>query len=182
MMMRIRSNGFSFIELTITIATSAVLFGIAVPALSALLSSNHLSTQVNDLSGALSLSRSHAIKSNRQVVICKSGDTRHCDRDAQWGDGWIVYEDRNRDRHRENNEPLIEVNQGFHGKTTLKYRAFGSRNYIAFRPSGVTRTNGTFIFCVPRHGDLHRALILSKTGRVRVSETRANGDPLRCPS
>lgn len=180
-MLRRISAGFSLLEVITTLAISAILLGVAVPALSALLSSNHLSVHVNDLRGTLSLSRSHAIRENRHVVICKSADGEFCDTSAQWSDGWIVYVDKNRNRTRDSGERVLRVHSGFHGKTALEYRAFGSRNYIAFRPTGMTLTNGTFTFCVPRHQDMRRALILSKTGRVRVSHVSAGGERLDCP-
>ena len=181
-MMRKFSAGFTFVELTVTVAVSAILFGVAIPALSALLSSNHLAVHVNDLRGALNLSRSHAIRENRHVVLCKSADGESCDNRAQWSDGWIVYVDKNRNRKRDDAERLLRVHSGFHNKTAVEYRAFGSRNYIAFRPTGFTLTNGTFTFCVPRHREMRRALILSKTGRVRISKESASGDRLGCPA
>lgn len=174
--------GFSFIELTLTVTVSAILFGLALPALSSLLSTNHLSVHVNDLRGALGLSRSAAIRRNQHVIICKSDDARRCDKNAKWSDGWIVYADRNRNRKRDTGEALLRVHRGMHDRTLLDYRAFGSPNYIVFRPTGVTRTNGTFTFCVRRHPDMRRALILSKTGRVRISDTQPNGNRLKCPS
>lgn len=177
----IASCGFTLLELIVVIAIASILLGLGVPSLGPFLSSERGVARMNSLAASLALTRSEAIKRNQHVVLCKSPDGEYCQRKgASWHDGWIVFVDRDHDRRRSDDEPII-LYQG-RGSTgqTLTYAAFGSRHYITYRPSGFTRTNGTFTLCDPRYPDNARALILMKTGRVRASRVKANGAPLEC--
>lgn len=173
-------HGYTLIEILLTITISAVLLGLGLPSFSSLLSSNRLASQVNNMSSTLALARSESVTRNHYVVICKSANQQSCTRTTSWNQGWLVYVDKNRDRKKNKDEPVLHVQQGFKNSTQLDYRAFGSRHYIVYRPTGETRTNGTFTFCDPKNPDLKRALILMKTGRVRFSRNKSNGEELEC--
>lgn len=175
------SSGFSLLELIVVLAMASILFGIGAPSLGPFLSSERGITRMNSLAGSLALTRSEAIKRNQHVVLCKSPDGEYCHRKgASWHDGWIVFVDRDHDRRRQNDEPILQHHGAGSTGQTLTYAAFGSRHYITYRPSGMTRTNGTFTLCDPHYPDNARALILMKTGRVRSSRVKANGEPLEC--
>lgn len=176
------SRGFTLLELIAVIAIVTILCGIGLPALGQFQSSERGLARMNDLAASLALTRSEAIRRNRQVVICKSRDQAFCHRKgATWHDGWIVFVDLDRDRWRSDDEPVIHAAGPGSPGQQLDYAAFGSSNYVVYRPTGFTRTNGTFTLCDPRYPRSARALILMKTGRVRASRVKSNGDPLECP-
>ena len=172
--------GFTIIEVAITLAVAAITLGIGVPVMGNLISSNRVAGQVNALRGALALTRSEAVKRNLRVVLCKSVDGEHCTKKGSWDSGWIVYADRNHNRQRDKQEPLMLSHGRLTNGHTLTYRGFGSSNYIAYRPTGFTQMNGTFILCAREAPSRSKALILMKTGRVRLSTTRPDGSPLGC--
>ena len=172
--------GFSLIEVMITLAVGAIILGLGVPAMGGLMDSNRVAGQINALRGALALTRSEAIKRNQHVVLCKSSDGQNCTSQSTWEKGWIVYVDANRNKRRDSNESLISVHKELPNGHTLDYRGFGSHNYVVYRPIGITQMNGTFILCAPNSPERSKALILMKTGRVRLSTTRADGSPLGC--
>ncbi|MDZ7662775.1 GspH/FimT family pseudopilin [Thiohalophilus sp.] len=177
----VTSRGFTLLELIVVIAVASILLGLGVPSLGPFLSSERGVTRMNNLAASLALTRSEAIKRNQHVVLCKSPGGEYCQRKgASWHDGWIVFVDRDHDRRRGDDEPIIQHQGSGNVDQTLTYAAFGSRHYITYRPSGMTRTNGTFTLCDPRYPDNARALILMKTGRVRSSRVKANGEPLEC--
>lgn len=176
------STGFTLLELITTLAVFAIITSTGIPALQAFMSTNRLAVHINSFAGAMAFTRSEAIKRNQHVVICKSDNQHTCNNKTQWHAGWIIYEDINRNRKRDDDETLLQVQSRFSGGLTLEYRAFGSRNYVTYRPSGYTLTNGTFIFCDPRRPDAAKALILVKSGRLRKSKLASNGSPLVCPS
>jgi type IV fimbrial biogenesis protein FimT len=174
--------GFTFIELMITLAASAITLGVGVPFMGGLIDSNRVAGQVNALRGALALTRSEAIRRNRRVILCKSTDGQNCTNQGRWEKGWIVYEDANQNRSRDSDESIILVQEELPNGHKLDYRGFGSHNYVEYRPTGITQMNGTFILCAPNSPERSKALILMKTGRVRLSTTRADGSPLGCTS
>ena len=179
-MKTINTKGFSLVDLIVTVTVSTVLFGLAVPVTGNLITSNRISGQVNKLTGSLALTRTEAIKRNQHVVLCKSDNGTDCSRRGHWESGWIIYVDENNNRQRDEQEELILVHEKLENNIKISYSAFGSRHYVAYRPTGYTKTNGTFIICNPRTPERSKALILTKSGRVRLSNTRPNGDPLIC--
>ncbi|MDD3673947.1 MAG: GspH/FimT family pseudopilin [Thauera sp.] len=86
-----RSKGFSLVELMVVVAIVAILAGIAVPSMMSMLALNRLSSQANDLIGAVQYARSEAIKRNRSVSLCRtsSATTTVCAGEDEWAN-WIV--------------------------------------------------------------------------------------------
>ena len=175
------SRGLSLIEVITITAVLSVSYSIGVPAFAKFLSSERGVARINDLAASLALTRSVAISRNRHAVICKSRDGQTCHRrGATWHDGWIVFVDLDQDRRRSDDEPLVQSLGKGSAMQQLNYSAFGSRHYVTYRPTGYTKTNGTFTLCDARYPENARALILMKTGRVRASRVKSNGDPLEC--
>ena len=173
-------RGLSLLELLITMAISTIIFGITIPVMAGFISQNHIAAQVNSLRTSLDLTRSVAIKENKHAVICKSGDGEFCSRKGEWDQGWIVFVDDNHDRRRSEDERLVLAQGSLPKNTQLRYRGFGSRHYVAYWPMGFTKTNGTFTICNPAVPDRSKALILRKTGRVRLSDTLPGAKPIKC--
>jgi len=173
-------RGLSLLELLVTMGISTIIFSITIPVMANLVNHNRISAQVNNLRSSLELTRSVAIKENEHAVICKSDDGEYCSRKGEWSQGWIVFVDNNHNRRRSDDERLVSAQAHLPAATELKYRAFGSRHYVAYRPMGFTKTNGTFTVCNPAVPDRAKALILSKTGRVRLSKTLPGNKPIKC--
>ena len=177
---RARSGGYTLIEVLVTLAVVSIGLRVAFAGLHPLLVENRLAVRVNALAGMLQMARSEAISRNRQVVICHSTDGQTCDRVADWTDSWLVFVDENRDRQRNADESVVAFRQAPENGTRAIYRAFGSKHHLTYRPDGRTRTNGTFTVCDPRYPELNRALIVTKSGRPRLSRSGPGGRALRC--
>jgi len=174
-------HGLTLIELLIGVAIAVILFGLAVPSLGGLVASNRVSAHVNGLLGALALARSEAVKANTHVVVCKSADGNRCAKTGDWDQGWIVFVDDDHDRQRQDGERLVREHASLPKGYRLRYAAFGSKNYLFYDSRGFTNTNGTFSLCPPAETSPPRAVILSKSGRARVSRSRPDGSPIKCP-
>jgi len=84
-------SGFTIIEVLVAIAVLGVVLTIAVPSFSALITSNRMVSEVNDLVSNLHFARSEAIKRGLPVSVCQSGTSPNCDNPAgDWEQGWIV--------------------------------------------------------------------------------------------
>ena len=112
------------------------------------------------------------------VSICKSVDGSTCSNGAaDWNGGWITFANIDRDElpQRDANEPVLYVQQGWRlGQISANRAAF------SFRPHTQGVVNGTIVFCDPRGSAAARAIIISHTGRPRVSQRDASNRPLVC--
>jgi type IV fimbrial biogenesis protein FimT len=173
------SQGVSLVELLAAISIIAIAGALAMPGFTDLRHNTARTAAVNDFFHALFLARSEAIKRGGVVSLCKSSDGNTCmNRTADWNAGWIVFANGDRDDppRRDDNEPVLWVYAGWRaGHITANRQAF------SFRPSTQGVVNGTILFCDPRGSAHARAIIISHTGRPRVSQRDASNKPLRCP-
>jgi type IV fimbrial biogenesis protein FimT len=64
--------GFTIIELMFAIAIAAILVAVATPSFRTMMANNRLTTQANELVGAINYARSEAISHNNSVTFCRS--------------------------------------------------------------------------------------------------------------
>ncbi len=76
------ADGFTLIELMVTIAIVAILLGIGVPSFQGFVAGQRVKTASYDISSALTLTRSEALKRNADVVITPAS--------GGWQNGWTV--------------------------------------------------------------------------------------------
>jgi type IV fimbrial biogenesis protein FimT len=176
-----KGTGFTFLELLITLAVVSLVFSIGVPSLQQLLDSNRASTEINHLVGTLALSRSEAIKRNRRITVCQTADRVHCASSGDWSQGWIGFEDDNKNRQHDENETLLTVGQALAGNTQINFDgAFGIDGYLVYKADGSAFPNGTFTICIDHRPDYGKALILFRTGRLRLSDKTAQNTAISC--
>lgn len=175
-----RGNAFSLVEVMVTLAVAGVLLAAAAPGFMAMVYNDRISAEINGLLADVDLARLEAIKRNRDVVLCRSSDGRHCSRstgpNADWSSGWIVYVNSDGDTKRDPEEPLLQVRSALPQGMSLRFNQWWR---VIYHPNGGAR-NGTFTLCDFRGSKHARALILYYTGRPRVSDKRPGSHPLDC--
>lgn len=176
-----RQWGVTLVELLMVLAIGGIVLASAFPSLRDLILNTHRADAVNTLVADLHLVRSEAIKRDAPVTICKSPDGRTCVTSDGWEQGWLVFVDGDGDRILDAGEDVVRIREPLAEPFSVSFHAFGSRNYLRYLPGGTTGRNGSFYFCGPRGADAARAIILSKTGRLRVAETKSDGSPIDCP-
>lgn len=103
------SRGLTLIELMIAVAIVAILMAVAAPSFEQAINGNRLGSAAGEISGALQLARSEAIRSNRRVVLCRSVNGSDCSATSATWDGWIVFVDTDGDGARGGAEPIIKA-------------------------------------------------------------------------
>jgi type IV fimbrial biogenesis protein FimT len=85
-------NGFSIMELLITMLVASILVGVAVPSFRGMIVSNRLTTQSNEFVGAINLARSAAITRNMTITFCRADAATDtvCSADNDPWAAWIV--------------------------------------------------------------------------------------------
>jgi type IV fimbrial biogenesis protein FimT len=173
-----RPHGFSLPELAFAVAIAAGMLGWAVPTFRDFQRNAARTREVNQFLQAVYLARGEAIKRNGVVSLCPSLDGTACGPSGTpWNRGWLMFVNLDRDSPavRDAGEDLLQAYAPWSGgsisanRATLSFRAFGQ--------SGVT---ATFAFCDDRGDPAARAVIISQTGRPRVSNRSASGSALTC--
>ena len=170
-------HGYTLIEMLVALAIVGVMAGWAQPGFRDLALNAARTQQVNAFLQSVYLARSEAIKRNGVVSLCPSPDGANCASGTDWHGGWIVFVNLDRDSPavRDAREDLLRAYPAWTdgridaNRTTLSFRAFGQ--------SGVT---ATVTFCDARGSSSARAVIISQTGRPRVTDRSSTGGALTC--
>ena len=193
-------KGFTLIELLITLVIVGILLMVGVPAIKTYMQSGQLIASTNELLSAFHLARSESVKSNARVTICTSTNGTSCSDSESWREGWIVFIDRNGDAtgtgtactaagvaggdcllrvHDGFNDTLLSVSGEDSNSTAITDFTFSARGLPTV--GGISQS-GTFSICSFDDSDnviRSRAVVLSLSGRVRISDNAAVID---CPA
>ncbi len=174
------ARGLTLVELITTLALAGVLLAVAVPAWSELVDRSQVTTTANQLLTALRYARSAAVNRNRMIGLCPSDDGTHCSGDPfGWQRGYLVFEDRDGDRKRTDDEPLLRVQDRL--PQGMRLYSTAGRPAIRFDPDGAAwSTNTTFSICAGEQQWAYRAVVLLGTGRARVDRRLPGNKAIRC--
>ena len=187
-----KHSGFTLIELMITLAIVGILLAVGVPSLKAFMQGNQLVATSNELLSALHIARSEAIKLNKRVTICESSNGTSCSATGNWKNGWIVFTDALGATsgtaaictntiadcllrvHEAIADNQLSVSGAYTGGGAISSFTFTSRGL----PKDSTGASQSGIFSVCSFDDTDtvigsRAVVLSLSGRVRVSDDSA---------
>jgi type IV fimbrial biogenesis protein FimT len=172
-----RWQGYTLLELIFSLGLVATTLAWGVPSFGALLRDAARTREVNQFLQAVYVARSEAIKRNGVVSLCPSRNGTTCSPSATWNSGWLIFVNLDRDSPaaRDSGEPLLRVYQPWEtGHIT------SNRSTLSFRPFGQMGVTATVTFCDDRGSRAARAVIISQTGRPRVSSRSASGGSLVC--
>jgi len=175
--MRQRMSGFTLYELSMTLVLIAVLAGLAVPGFSKMIARNRMSTEINALFHAIHVARKESIMRHQVVSICPSLDGETCEPGKDWSAGWIMFNNRDKDEppRIDAGEPLLQVHT-----TAKNVRITANRLGFTLRSTQKRATNGTIVVCDMASRVTPKALVVSYTGRPRVTEKTTRGEPYEC--
>jgi prepilin-type N-terminal cleavage/methylation domain-containing protein len=158
------SNGFSLIEILVTISIAAIAFTIAIPSLSNFSIQMRVDNEVSKLQRLLLMTRSAAINSGQNVTLCPLQADNTCNENSiNWASRIGVI----------SVEGLILEREAIQGGDEL-YFAFDN---VTYNPSGQLNTAniGLFSYCPNGSTDFCRGVDLSLSGRTYLSSD-INGD------
>jgi len=160
------ARGFTLIEMLITAAIAALLFGIALPALSGGLEAARACDARSELLASLTTASQRAALTGQRSVLCPSTDGSQCSSGDDWSAGWIVFSDPNANRSHDPGETLLHQRGPLAGKVHL--RSTVGRTRIVFQGNGGNvGSNVSFTLCDGRGPAKAVSLVISNAGRLR---------------
>lgn len=173
-------DGFTLVELMVTIAVAGVLLALAVPGFQRYVLDAKRSEVVNELVNSFQLARSEAIRRGQEVGICASSNGTACSSNStDWSQGWMVFLNADpiadtaptcctgadeilRVYRQPSSNIVVTSTSASAGVTSGRFKA---------RAFGQTNANGTVKVCDPRGSSEGRSVVVSISGTVRLQDT-----------
>lgn len=181
MSLRHRQQGFTLLELLITLSIVSILFALAAPRFSDTVARNRVSATTDSVIRAVQLARSESIKRGNRVVACLGDHTLTCN--PAFSDRILIFSDEDRSGQPNNTQDVIKTVEFDPNTASVSY----NRPYLGFAATGYAAgTNGTFKVCdISGGGDF---VIISSLGRARKGRDydgdgiveKPPGTPINC--
>ena len=166
-------NGFTLIELLVTLVIMAILISFGIPSFTKMTERAEFRSDLSLLHRTISMARAKATYTGWSVAVCPLDTSNKCHND--WTQSLTVFEDRNRNHKKEDNEPIIYLLEASDDDRVV--RKFSRNVPITFNPQGnAFGFNGTLIYCQNGSNTLGGTIIIANTGRVRLGEDKNNDD------
>ena len=124
-------NGFTLVELIVTVTVLAIIVAIAMPSILTQLTRMEAKRVKTQLENTLALAKAESYITRQDVLVCLSNDGKQCDRNSD--NTLILFVDKNGNKNFDANADTLLLNQSFNLKySTLKLRVGAGRHYIKF--------------------------------------------------
>lgn len=171
-------SGFTFIEIASVMAISSLLAVMGMPLVNQFKADSAASGAQQNLAQALAHARTHAVSQGKTVKVCGSSDGLVCSDDA-WSKGWLVHQSEQSSAGAViAAEDIISAYQ--FDDTTYAVRVYDEKwqavNEIRFDTQGfnLAQQRLAATVCVPGASAEMDAMLIERTGRVRLSHSAAD--------
>ncbi len=177
---RCAQRGVTLIEVMMVLTIAAILLAAGIPFFREFVARNRLDSAAQDLLTSLQFARSEATRRGGQVTLLLSGTADSAD----WGSGWSMFVDTNRDEALDAGEEVIRQGMALAAPLSL-FGSSGFKNFIAFDRDGrLTETGGGYLVLCDG-GKLEdggrsrsRAVLVNGAGRVRMAARNSSNVPV----
>jgi type IV fimbrial biogenesis protein FimT len=175
--MHARDDGYSLLELLMTIAVAALILTLGVPSFGALKARSAQRVELDALFHAVHLARKASIMRKQVVSLCPTRDGFSCSPGRDWSGGFLVFENGDRDEPPERDDGEILLHRHLPSRSV---EITANRRGFTLRATFLRATNGTLVVCDRAGRVAPRALIISYTGRPRVAGRTPRGEAYSC--
>lgn len=162
------SAGFTLQELLVVMAITGIVAAMAAPSFRDFVVQRSITAQITDLTSAMRLARSEAIKRGREVSMCPTSNPNAakpgCDlRSNDWAKGYIIFIGSTGGK-----DQYIRIQQPYENGGQILTEAYDA---IRFRPNGVLKTGGSRTFRFSPKGADKDAALKKLEKKVCISPT-----------
>ena len=173
-----KENGFTLVELMITLLVVTVLLALGVPSFTEFIKNNRLAAQTNDFVIAMQLARNEAVKRGTGTVVCASEDQSTCSGSNDWSTGWIIFSDLDQEGDLEEGTGACLLTEDCilrkRGPIEKNNTLTGSVNQAQYLPNGLLRGSNMLTFTlVSRDCKTDQARIVNVTRHGHTSTTKS---------
>lgn len=141
-----KQQGFTIIELMVTVALVAIIAGLAAPSFTKMMRTSRVQTASNSLMTGFNLARAEAIRRGKNVYMMPVADPNVYPptQSTQWENGWVIFMDGNDDGIIPNPivAPMIRVGDAMNGVDVV-----GADTMVVFNSRGQpTSGAGDYVF------------------------------------
>lgn len=162
-------RGHTLVELLVMFGIVAAISAAAVPTFSNLLLDSRMNAAVTTSMHAVNLARQFSATRSETIQLCGSDDQRACSGGEDWTGGLLLSDDGEAFRR---SLPLAAI------EGTPRLRS--NRAIVLFEGGSGFASPATLTICDRRGARAARAVIISRTGRPRVSGRDASERALAC--
>lgn len=175
-----RVRGFTLVELLTTLAVAMALLSVGIPGWSYITQKNAVVTARDQMRSVLGMARLAAVRQRRDITVCPSLDLVSCSNDhTTWHQGLLLFQDDNGNRRRDPGEALLRATQLASRGITI-HSSVGRKAIRYAEDGSAWGSNVTLRFCSDSDPQSNKAIVLYGTGRMRLSNTLANGSKVSC--
>jgi type IV fimbrial biogenesis protein FimT len=171
-------RGFTLTELLAVLATAALLAGLAAPGFQRQFAAASLAAATRQTAAGLQLARQQALGTGSRVTVCPTPDGVRC---APGSARWMIFRKALPTGPADRRAPADGLLDSW--QLPARVVVTGTRGYASFLPQTSAAATVTFHFCHPGAPAAGRSLIVSQTGRVRISRPvpASTAGPSGCP-
>jgi type IV fimbrial biogenesis protein FimT len=161
-------QGFTLLELMVTITIGGILLAIAVPALGTFIRGSRLSGSARDFVVDLSLARNEAVLRATTVSVCTSTNLTSCTASG-WASGRLVFVDGAAVGSVDAGDQILSVTQPLNSSLTTTASGVAATNVITYSALGRVSGVGQITICTA--GQLQRDINIRASGSASLDRT-----------
>ncbi len=163
-------KGFSLIELLLVFAIISILSGFSILGAQQLLANRAHKNTLHLLKTSLYSAQSNSQNTGFTSVTCPSTDSKNCNSNSDWSNGWITYLDVDDNKELDPGETITLARWITDDKLTIKFNAADRGKKIVFYSNGRLWPNGNFVVCHQAIATKYK-ITTSLSGRIRIEES-----------